>query len=252
MMLLHFSTAFENLLHTSDSMSNKSILSCKRIRRNILYVFVFLPFVLMLIFEQSSWHTISIQAYINRNITFTSNELPSQLQNDASSDYHILFSVDEQDKFELYTLINSIIINEHPSNRSLLSFHILIYMNKQTFTNDINLYFSEYINTITFEIISIQEDEPITTKCIEYVQKAHQYCKEEKVSRLNNRMNLARFCLPSIFQHVAYGVYLDVDMIVQTPISSLFNLIKDREESVFSVLNRSPGAHDPKKKSLYQ
>ena len=158
--------------------------------------------------------------------------------NFRGNDVHILLCSDEYDRFPMYTLINSIILNEEHIQR--LHFHILVLENKQIFTRELELYFGEYSDDITFDIASINEEHP---ECIEFAEQASSYIDSEKFEyhRLDDPMNFARFCLPDIFADVGVGVYLDVDMIVKNSISKLYDEYYLKHNNVaWSVLNKDP------------
>eukprot|EP01084_Bolivina_argentea_P121961 216144_1 len=143
------------------------------------------------------------------------NDELSQLTIIQDNTIHILLSSDEQDRLPMFTLINSIIINEMYIER--LYFHILVLQNKSLFLDEFKNYFNSYLHQIKFEFKSIMEEH---SECIEYsnIASAHIYKKV-----LNHPMNFARFCLPNVFKNVSIGIYLDVDMIVQNSISKLYD-----------------------------
>eukprot|EP01083_Nonionella_stella_P101297 286971_1 len=144
---------------------------------------------------------------------------------------HILLCSDEHDRVPMYALIRSILINENPMAIDRLYFHILVSPNISLFHHDFITYFAPFLQQITFEMKSITEQK----KCIEYHRIASKHFIY-KHTRLNNSMNFARFCLPHVFPDVSIGLYLDVDMIVQSAISILYDAYH-KEHIAWSVLN---------------
>lgn len=174
-----------------------------------------------------------------------------QIANPLDDAVHILLCSDETDRFPMYTLIHSIIQNEQSIER--LHFHILVLQNVPLFLGEFEFLFEKYLNFIFVEFRSIVDDHP---QCIEYnnIASTTLPAKQQR-NWLNNIMNFARFCVPDVFDHVEVAIYLDVDMVVQHSISTLYdsyyfkgningnydgNLQGDRPHSAWSVLNRSP------------
>ena len=188
-----------------------------------------------------------------------------QIANTIDDAVHIMLCCDENDRFPMYTLINSvcstssnheiqhiqcltswtldialqIIQNEDSIER--LHFHILVLQNVPLFVEEFTFFFSKYLDSISFEFRSIVDDHP---QCIEYSNIAATTLPAKQARNwLNNIMNFARFCAPNVFDHVHVGIYLDVDMVVQDSISTLYDAYYHREGrpySAWSVLNRSP------------
>ena len=154
----------------------------------------------------------------------------------------ILLCCDEKDRFPMYTLINSIIQNEPELER--LHFHILVLKDVPLFLDEIALYFGEYLNEIRFEFKSIVDDH---RECIEFSDIASTTLPAKQTRNwLNNIMNFARFCIPNVFENVHIGIYLDVDMVVQRSISSLYDDHFSANKNglvAWSVMNRSPYKH---------
>eukprot|EP01083_Nonionella_stella_P055695 146824_1 len=150
---------------------------------------------------------------------------------------HILLCSDANDKLPLYTVINSIIQNEQQVDR--LYFHILVYSDIPVFMQEFTDIFGPFLHQIQFEFKSIVDDIP---ECIEYSDVASTTLPaKQQRNWLNNIMNFARFCMPKVFRNVKIGVYLDVDMIVQSSISSLYDdYYYEHEFTAWSVMNRSP------------
>ena len=76
---------------------------------------------------------------------------------------------------------------------------------------------------------------------MEYVNKVRDIVIKTRRDKLNNPMNIARFCLPSVFKQISIGLYLDVDTIVQSPISELFKKqAKFQNIHCFATVYRAP------------
>ena len=109
----------------------------------------------------------------------------------------ILLCSDETDRFPMYTLIHSIILNEKDTNYHRLNFHILVLDKMYMFKEEIMDLFAKY-NLITFEFASIMEG---NIECIENSGKMEEYMEYHDNStsdrlnegRLIEPMNFARF-----------------------------------------------------------
>eukprot|EP01084_Bolivina_argentea_P164966 286709_1 len=171
------------------------------------------------------------QYYSLYNLYLTANDYD---KNDC--EVHLLLISDSEDMLALYTLVNSIIINEKQIER--LNFHILIQGNKSTFSNEFTKYFQQYLNKIKYEFKSIED----SIECVEYhkiIQEYYPTKLRKGEGRLKNIMNVARFCIPNIFTNVQIGIYLDVDMIVQSSISILYDEYYYKHNLIaWSVKNR--------------
>eukprot|EP01083_Nonionella_stella_P208051 755276_1 len=163
--------------------------------------------------------------------TESSNIYDTMPTTEALGKVHILLCSDEADRFPMYTLINSIIIHEPQPQR--LNFHILVLQNVTLFDSETNQYFHQYLDQVTFDYKSITDHHP---ECIEYNRIASQHIYKKI---LNHPMNFARFCLPNVFTDVGVGIYLDVDMIVQSSISTLYDKYYSKHHyKAWSVMNR--------------
>ena len=63
----------------------------------------------------------------------------------------------------MWTLINSIIYNEK-KYKHRLNFHILVLNDTELFTAEVNKYFGHVLDKVSFEIVSVMENE----QCVKY------------------------------------------------------------------------------------
>lgn len=151
--------------------------------------------------------------------------------NNQSQNINILLCTDESDKLSMYTLINSILINIDNLHKNRLYFHIVILDKKEKVKNEIDSYFD-----MRYELKSIIDDN--LTECIEFNDIASEIFHKDRNNRLNNPMNMARFCMPYLFPSVDIGIYLDVDMIALKSIHPLIDeFYTQNTYKIWSIMN---------------
>ena len=164
----------------------------------------------------------------------TASKYKIAISNEKSkSTLHILFSVDFAQHEGLFALVNSILKNSSSPER--LFFHVLVDKNVEFYETVFNTRFD---HSLRYEVVSF-EDTVNYQKNVEFLSR---YVKvrgsTNTVDRIRNVMNFARFYLPEIFVDIDVGLFLDVDMIVQSDLLRL-STINMSNTIVASPLNRT-------------
>lgn len=126
--------------------------------------------------------------------------------------YHISLCSDETNYMGLFAVINSIKQNTLQINK--IMFHILIYDNSEKFNDIMKTLFFDNIKYEVVELIKYP-------KIISFLEK-HMVGYGNRFKYLCNIMNFARFYIPTIFDKVDFGLYMDTDMIVLADIIGIF------------------------------
>lgn len=165
----------------------------------------------------------------------------SQPKDDDTSDqdcgfnnlFHVLFSTDSQQKVGLFALINSIVKNTNSPEKFF--FHILVDDNASSYENIIE---NNFEVNFQYEVVSFKETKNYNKNLTFLNKNMRVYGPGSGARRTDNLMNFARFYLPEIFSDIRFGLYLDVDMIVQSDLAQLFD-VELMSMVVASSLNRS-------------
>jgi len=147
----------------------------------------------------------------------------------SSEIFHVLFSTDFQHREGLFALINSILENTHsPGN---FYFHILVDDNSDYYEHVLKCRFN---GPFRYEVVSFKDTRQYERNIDFLIDYIYVKGGARETGRIDNLMNFARFYLPEIFPDVDVGLYLDVDMIVQTDLMRLLSV------NLFSNIVASP------------
>lgn len=129
---------------------------------------------------------------------------------------HIFFLTDINEYFGVIACISSIIKNT--KNLEKINFHILTYNLKEKLNfivskHEYLKYYSQYIEI--FELTSFQNK----------LDELKELMAEHDKSYINNIANFSRFLIPLIYKNIAFGLYMDADMIVQDDIYNIIDNI---------------------------
>ena len=147
--------------------------------------------------------------------------------------FHVVFSTDFQHREGLFALINSIL--ENTKSPETIYFHILV----DDYTDYYEYVLESRFNApFRYEVVSFKD----TRQYKRNFDFLNDYINLRRgaraTSRIRNIMNFARFYLPEIFPDVDVGLFLDVDMIVQTDLTRLQS-VKLSSTIVAAPLNRT-------------
>lgn len=147
--------------------------------------------------------------------------------------FHVLFSVDRRQSDGLFALINSIVTNSERPEQFV--FHVLVDDEPDLY---LDVLATEIPQRLRYEVVSFPE----TPLYRDYRAFVDSHIRVEGnaagCTRLSNIMNFARLYLADLFPAIDVGLYLDVDMIVQSDLAEVFRT--DVSSSILAAVLDQP------------